>query len=118
MKNPQLQAAGAQCSGTEVVVVVVVGTAAQPVLVCTYMPLLHTDSLRQHCGERRGRRREGSWGWIKGWNGGRGGRRPVSFFPPSPILWESCGGQCLDLLHREVFLKAARIFQIEEGYAD
>lgn len=25
-----------------------------------------------------------------------------------------CGGQCLDLLHREVFLKAAEIFQIEE----
>lgn len=45
------------------------GIAVQPVLVCTYMPLLHTDSLRQHCSERWGRWWEGSWGWIKGWRG-------------------------------------------------
>lgn len=48
------------------------------------MLLLHTDSLRQHCGERRGRRREGSWAWIKGC---KRGTETCSLFPPSNTLW-------------------------------
>lgn len=56
------------------------GITARPVLVCTYMPLLHTDSLRQHCSERWGRWWKGSGGWIKRvGGGGKGNRKGVVF---------------------------------------
>lgn len=54
------------------------GITTRLMLVCTYMPPLHTDSLRQHCSERWRRCWKGSGGMDE--MGGGGGQKSKSGF--------------------------------------